>query len=185
MTSCSLCSCSNSRTSAPTMKPLSLPDMMTRPRMVLSRAPCSTRSTIAPSSCRARREREFWLSPSRSNVAQAMPCGSITSRQSRNAVVSIMALTFPAPLIFASFCRRAVRPTRRTTRPHEAGPPLRAVEMIDGDHPCRQRLQLAQHLAFRGGDDALLDRLAEPVRAVHAVDPALADGAVELLFDRL
>ena len=43
-------SCSNSRTSAPTMKPFSLPEMKTRPRIDLSRAPCSTRSTMAPSS---------------------------------------------------------------------------------------------------------------------------------------
>ncbi len=60
--------------------------------MVLSRAPCSTRSTMAPSSSSARRDSEFWLSPSRSKIAQAMPCGSIENRQSFSPIMSTMAL---------------------------------------------------------------------------------------------
>ena len=63
--------------------------------MALSRAPCSTRSTIVASSSSGRRPSEFWLSPSRSNTAQAMPCGSIEKRQSRNAFMSVMALLAP------------------------------------------------------------------------------------------
>ena len=86
-------SCSNSRTSAPTMKPFSLPDMKTRPRIDLSRAPSSARSMIMASSSSGRRPSEFWLSPSRSNTAQAMPCMSTEKRQSRNAFISIMDFT--------------------------------------------------------------------------------------------
>jgi hypothetical protein len=58
------------------MKPFSLPEMKTRPRMACSRALFSALSTIAPSSSSARRLKEFWLSPSRSNTAQTMPCMS-------------------------------------------------------------------------------------------------------------
>ena len=39
-----------------------------------------------------RRPSEFWLSPSRSNTAQAIPCISMEKRQSRNAFMSSMAL---------------------------------------------------------------------------------------------
>ena len=74
------------------MKPFSLPDMKTRPRIDLSRAPSSTRSMIMASSSSGRRPSEFWLSPSRSNTAQAMPCMSTEKRQSRNAFMSSMAL---------------------------------------------------------------------------------------------
>ena len=44
--------------------------------MVRSRAPFSALSTMAPSSSSARRLSEFWLSPARSNTAQAVPCMS-------------------------------------------------------------------------------------------------------------
>ena len=74
------------------MKPFSLPEMKTSPRIDLSRAPCSARSTMAASSSSGRRPSEFWLSPSRSNTAQAMPCMSIENRQSRNALMSAMIL---------------------------------------------------------------------------------------------
>ena len=74
------------------MKPFSLPEMKTSPRIDLSRAPSSARSMIMASSSSGRRPSEFWLSPSRSNTAQAMPCMSIEKRQSRNAFMSSMVL---------------------------------------------------------------------------------------------
>ena len=64
--------------------------------MVRSRAPFSTLSTMAPSSSSARRLSEFWLSPSRSNTAQAMPCTSTEKRQSLSAFTSTMHLPHSA-----------------------------------------------------------------------------------------
>ena len=150
ITCASVASGSNSRTSAPTMKPFSLPEVITRPRMERSRAPCSTRSTMAISSSSGRRPSEFWLSPSRSNTAQAIPCRSIENRQSRNAFTS----GHDTRLI----CRGAVHRPRVMPRRHVVRPHLGRIEMVDGNDARRERFELAQHARLVIGDDAGLGR---------------------------
>ena len=108
--------------------------------MLLSRAPCSTRSTMAPSSSSARRPSEFWLSPSRSKTAQAMPCRSIEKRQSRSAFMSVMY----TPTLF---CRGALHGPRIVARCHVVRPHLGRIEVIDGDDARGQRFHLAQQAA--------------------------------------
>src|SRR5215472_1659532 len=167
---------SNSRTSAPTMKPFSLPEMNTRPRIDLSRAPCSARSMIMASSSSGRLPREFWLSPSRSKTAQAMPWLSIEKRQSRNAFMSNMA---QASLCSTRHCPRVV-PLHHIVRLY-----LGRIEMVHRDHARCQLLHLGQELRFVVGNDALLGRVADPVGAVYAPHLTGANRAVELLLGGL
>ena len=68
--------------------------------------PASTRSTMAPSSSSGRRPSEFWLSPSRSNTAQAMPCRSMEKRQSRNVVHDLVMVDRCQPHSAAALCAR-------------------------------------------------------------------------------
>src|SRR5262245_46755951 len=155
------------------MKPFSLPEMMTRPRRVRSRAPRSTCSTMAPSSSSARRLNEFWLSPSRSNTAQAMPCRSTEKRQSRSAFISILP---------TSFCRSGLDRAGVVPRRHVVGLHLSRVEVVDGDDAGGEGLHLAQQPDLVVGDDAQLGGVADPVGAVHAPNVACPHRTVELLL---
>ena len=91
--------------------------------------PARLRSTIIASSSRDRRPSEFWLSPSRSNTAQAMPCGSIENRQSRKSVhVGVMAST-PASL----------RRSGRSALPSRCAPPSCSAASPPPDRNGRPR----------------------------------------------
>src|SRR6185295_2316945 len=167
---------SNSRTSAPTMKPFSLPEMKTSPRIDLSRAPSSARSMIMASSSSGRWPSEFWLSPSRSNTAQAIPCGSTEQRQSRKPCISVM--------MFASLCRTLHRP-RIVTGRHVMRPHLGRIEVVHGDGTRGQLFQLAQHLAFTLREHVLGAGLADPLVAMHAPHGAGPHCSIELPFGGL
>src|SRR5215510_10403016 len=173
-TCCSLLISSNSRTSAPTMKPFSLPEPSTRPRILLSRTPPSTCSTICASSSSGRWPREFWLSPSRSNAAQAIPCWSIEKRQSRNAISAMVASL-----------RRTLHCPGIVAGRHVMGPYLGRIEMVDGDGALGELFQLAQHRPFAFRQHVLGDGLADPIVAVQAPHAAGTHGTVEFLFSRL
>src|SRR5581483_1569958 len=126
--------------------------------------PASTRSMIIASSSSGRRPREFWLSPSRSNTAQAIPCTSMEKRQSRNALISIMAL-YLAGTLLASRRRRARRRgpcislggalhrPRVVAGHHVVRLDLGRIEVVDGDHALGEPLHLGQQLGLRIRDD--------------------------------
>ena len=69
----------NSSTSAPAMKPESLPERITIPR---GRS-CPSRSTIAVNSAMTSAEKVFVDAPALSKVTQTMPSASLSSRKWR------------------------------------------------------------------------------------------------------
>ena len=149
-------SCSNSRMSAPTMKPFSLPEMKTRPRIDLSRAPCldalDDRAQLLERppaerilalalavehrpgdalACRSEKrqssQRQFMSQPWHSTVAGLEP----TVASSRYSAA-------------AALCMAA----RVVARRHVVRLHLGRIEVIDGDDARGQRLDLAQQRAL-------------------------------------
>src|SRR5262245_3944661 len=84
------------------------------------------------------------------------------------------------PMLAAtSFGGRALRGLGVVARPHVVRLDLVRIEMVDRDDARGQRLDLAHEAGLALADNALLDRIANPVEAVITAHAAAADGTLE------